>query len=92
MSGEASWITLAVLIAGAVFVLGLLAFGLASKGFRRVKVAVECPATAHGATLVTLQSESSGRHVDIASCSELHGDVTCDHACLAQVNPPLRSS
>jgi len=89
MSGEASWITLALMLVGVVFVVGLAFVGLSAKGFRRVKESVECPATHHGATLVTLQSETSGRHTDVVSCSELKGNVTCDRACLAQVNEPL---
>lgn len=88
MSGEASWITLAILLVGAAFVVGLAWVGLATKGFRRAKASVECPTTKHGATIVTLTSETSGRATDVVSCSELKGNVTCDRACLAQVNAP----
>jgi len=92
MSAEASWITLAIWIAGAVFVLGLAAAGLAAKGVRRVWLSVECPATSHPATVVTLQNKMSGRCTDVVNCSELDGDVTCARTCLAQVNDPSRTS
>jgi hypothetical protein len=92
MAGEASWITLFIMIVGAVFVLGLLAAGLATKGFRRSRQLAKCPATWHGATLVTLQSERSGRHTDVITCSELQGEVTCARTCLAQLNPPFQTS
>ena len=87
MSGEPSWITAALMLGGALFVVGLAAFGRAVKGFRRVSLSVACPATGHPARLVTLQSERTGEHTDVVRCSELSGDVTCDRACLAQANP-----
>lgn len=92
MSGEASWLTLAILVAGVVFVLGLAWVGLAAKGFRRVKLSVECPATSHAATLVALQNDTSGRYTDVVRCSELQGDTTCAHTCLDRMNAPSQTS
>jgi len=87
MTGDASWVTLAALIVGGVFILALVAAGRA-KGLRRARLSVECPATSRVANLVTLQDETNGRHTDVVSCSELRGDVTCAKTCLAQANPP----
>jgi hypothetical protein len=91
MAGEASWITVGLMMIGVIFIVGLIAFGRSVKGVRRVKLAVQCPPTGHGATVVALQSETSGRYTDVVRCSELHGDVTCGRTCLAQVNPPRAS-
>lgn len=92
MTGQASWITLALLLIGAGFVLVLVAVGVATKGFRRVWLSVECPVTSQTATVVALQSETSGRYTDVARCSELEGDATCSRSCLTQVNPLPRTS
>jgi hypothetical protein len=79
------------MMSGVLFVVGLAVFGRAQKGFVRAKVAVDCPATSHLASLVALKDEASGRYMDVVRCSALRGDVTCDRACLGQVNPPLRA-
>ena len=86
MSGEASWITLAILMVGAFGVVVLTATQRAKKGFQRVCLAVECPATSRQATVVMLRSETTGLCTDVADCSGLNGDVTCARTCLAQVN------
>lgn len=91
MSGEASWLTLAIMLGGALFVIGLVVAAFASNGFRRVQRSVECPGTSHPASLVALESQTSGRPADVLRCSELHGQVTCNRACLNQLEPQKSS-
>jgi hypothetical protein len=53
---------------------------------------LNCPATSCGATVLTLQDQESGRHTDVVRCSELHGEETCAHGCLAQLKPASTKS
>ncbi len=85
MTGEAAWLTPALLLVGVLFVAGLVAVAKAMKGFRRVLRTVECPTLAKQASLVVLQNEATGRHTDVLTCSALRGPVTCAHGCLEQL-------
>jgi hypothetical protein len=90
MTGEASWVTMTVLLAGLVFVLALWFAATSLRGLRRVGHTVHCPMLAREVGVVALQSEVSGRHTDVVRCDALSGPVTCDRACLAQLNTSAR--
>jgi hypothetical protein len=90
MSGAAFWIAGALLIALAVFVLGVVAAQLGAKRTRRVWLSVQCPATADEAAVVLLQDKDSGRYTDIVRCSEIECGVTCARGCVPPLNVPLK--
>jgi hypothetical protein len=86
MTGEAAWLTPVLFLLGALFVLWLGGVAAGIKGLRRERRAVRCPMLGSKESLVAVHSDVSDRYVDIGTCSALRGPVTCDKACLEQLN------
>jgi hypothetical protein len=88
MNGEASWLTVAILLFGAAGIGTLAAIGTnIGMKLRAVRRRVACPRGVQ-CDCVLLQNPSDGRWVDVAACSAFDDPerVTCQRRCLPLSN------
>lgn len=91
MTGEAHWLTLALLGLGAIGILVLLYF--ASRldwRFRLTRRKLECPVHHEQVDITAIRDEKTGQLTSVQSCSHFikPGEVTCAQGCLRTANAP----
>jgi hypothetical protein len=87
MNGEASWLTVAILLFGLLGIGMLAAVGTQiGMKLRAVRRRVQCP-RGRECECVLLQNPSDGHWVDVAACSAFDDPerVTCKRRCLERV-------
>jgi hypothetical protein len=95
MTGEATWITAAILLLGgsAILLLAILGtqVGNALRAFRNRGV---CPVSSKNVDRVILADRFDGHWVSVAKCSALEDPerVTCAKACVKEHEAPARGS
>ncbi len=88
MTGQASWITGAILLFGIAGIVALVSFAQQlGRGVRAVRRRVACPGLGKDCDCVLLQRTSDDRWVDVASCAAFDDPerVPCKKRCLAVV-------
>ena len=85
MYGEASWLTLFVVIVGGLGVLALVYLVQMRRSQRRVKAEILCPKSGKHVRVTLLQDGLSGRWIEVVRCAEFAPSdrVICERQCIA---------
>ncbi len=89
MTGEAHWLTLALLIASAMGVATLFYFAARlNRRYRLRRLRFECPLKAEDVETTMIRDEKTGELTSVQSCSHFANpaNVTCEQKCIKVLN------
>jgi hypothetical protein len=88
MKGQAHWIDLVVILAGALLVFGGMFLATARWTVKRIRMRLKCPIESEHMDVVFVQDAATGVYVDVESCSAFRNprDVRCHEDCRRELN------
>jgi hypothetical protein len=88
MKGQAHWIDLIVILAGALLVFGGIFLATARWTIKRIRMRLTCPVDSARVDVVMTQDAATGVYVDVESCSAFKNprQVRCQEDCRRKLN------